>query len=220
MNNLVLDLVVSCEDRISMVEELVTGAQCATATLDFSLGELANERARLGASLRELLAQNCSLRRRDFDELIESTISAPERKREALVQEQEVARDALKGYLDEQKRLVACLRQELDNIGLEKVQKDPLVTALAGIRCNQDRGARVFDLLRNFQVRLEAFRKEQEEVNRRMQRLVERGALLRLEDLRQLEATRAGEERKAERRLRHQQVGSLLAHFKQRRQLQ
>jgi len=47
---------------------------------------------------------------------------------------------------------------------------------------------------------------------------VERGESLRLEDLRQLEAAEAGQERRAERELRRQEVERLLAHFKERRQ--
>ena len=82
----------------------------------------------------------------------------------------------------------------------------------------QERGQEMFATLRNFQLRLESFQAEQEEINHKLQRLVERGESLRLEDLRQLEAAEAGQERRAERELRRQEVERLLAHFKERRQ--
>jgi len=53
MNELVLDIVTCYENRISMVEELVTGEYYATTTLDASLAAVVEERARLKASLQE-----------------------------------------------------------------------------------------------------------------------------------------------------------------------
>jgi hypothetical protein len=47
---------------------------------------------------------------------------------------------------------------------------------------------------------------------------VERGESLKLEDLRQLEAAKAGQERRAEKELRQEDVERLLAHFKEQRQ--
>ena len=82
----------------------------------------------------------------------------------------------------------------------------------------QEGGQELIATLRNFQLRLESFQTEQEEINHKLQRLVERGESLRLEDLRQLEATKTGQERRAERELRRQEVERLLAHFKERRQ--
>jgi regulator of replication initiation timing len=82
----------------------------------------------------------------------------------------------------------------------------------------QERGQEMFATLRNFQLRLQSFQVEQEEINHKLQRLVERGESLRLEDMRQLEATKTGQERRAERELRREEVERLLSHFKERRQ--
>ena len=84
MKNLVLDLVASCENRISTVEELVTGAYYATATLDASLAEVGEQGARLKASLQEILAKNCSLRRKNFNALMERIISESETRKKEL----------------------------------------------------------------------------------------------------------------------------------------
>jgi len=50
-----------------------------------------------------------------------------------------------------------------------------------------------------------------------LQRLVDRGEGLKLEDLRHLDAAKAKDERKIVRELRREDVDRLLAHFKQRR---
>ena len=219
MKELVLDLVTSCENRISMVEELVTGTHYATATLDASLGELADERARLKTSLQEILARNCSLRRKDFNTLMERIISDSEMKKSGLEEERKRVREELKGYVDEQKQLVTSLRQQLAEFTHDREDKDALEATIAKMKvAYQYKGQQVFALLRDFQLRLEAFQREQEEINQKLQGLVERGEALRLEDLRQLEAGKAGQERKVERELRRQDVERLLAHFKGQRQ--
>ena len=219
MNELVLDIVACYENRISMVEELVSGEYYTTTTLDASLAAVAEERARLKTSLQEILARNCSLRREDFSTLMERITSEFEKSKSELEEEREYVREGLKRYLDEQKQLVTSLRQQLVDFTDEKADKRALEITIAKIKAAyQHRGEQVFALLRDFQVCLESFRMEQEEINHKLLRLVERGESLRLEDMRQLEATKTGQERRAERELRQQEVERLLAHFKERRQ--
>jgi len=219
MNELVLDIVACYENRISMVEELVSGEYYTTTTLDASLAAVAEERAKLKTSLQDILAGNCSLRRKDFSTLMERITSEFEKSKSELEEEREYVREGLKRYLDEQKQLVTSLRQQLVDFTDEKADKRALEITIAKIKAAyQHRGEQVFALLRDFQVCLESFRMEQEEINHKLLRLVERGESLRLEDMRQLEATKTGQERRAERELRQQEVERLLAHFKERRQ--
>ena len=219
MNELVLDIVTCYENRISMVEELVTGEYYTTTTVDASLAAMAEERAKLKTSLQEILSRNCSLRRKDFSTLMERITSEFEKSKSELEEEREYAKEGLKRYLDEQKQSVTSLRQQLVDFASEKVGRDTLGETIAVIKAlYQERGHEMFATLRNFQLRLEFFQAEQEEINHKLQRLVERGESLRLEDLRQLEAAEAGQERRAERELRRQEVERLLAHFKERRQ--
>ncbi|MDP2730148.1 MAG: hypothetical protein Q8O55_06680, partial [Dehalococcoidales bacterium] len=113
---------------------------------------------------------------------------------------------------------VTSLRQQLVDFAGQKAGRDALGATMTLIQAAyQGRGREMFATLRNFQLRLESFQAEQEEMNHKLQRLVERGESLRLEDLRQLEATKTGQERRAERELRRQEVERLLAHFKVRR---
>lgn len=218
MKNLVLDLVASCENRISMVEELVTGAHYTTTTLDESLAEITQKRAELKTRLQEILARNCSLRRKDFSALIERIISHSEIKKRGLEEERKHVRDELKGYLEVQKQLVTSLRQQLVEFTPDHGDKDVLEATVASMKAAyQSKGQQVFSLLRNFQLRLDAFQREQKEINQELQRLVSRGEVLRLEDVRQLEATKAVQERRDERKFRRQDVGRLLAGFKEQR---
>jgi regulator of replication initiation timing len=219
MSELVLDIVTCYENRISMVEELVTEKYYTTTTLDASLAAVAEKRARLKTSLQEILARNCSLRRKDFSTLMERITSEFERSKSELEEEREYAREGLKRYLDEQKQSVTSLRQQLVDFACEKVGRDALGATMAMIKAAyQERGQEMFATLRNFQLRLESFQAEQEEINHKLQRLVERGESLRLEDMRQLEAAESGQKRRAERELRRDEVDRLLAHFKQQRQ--
>ncbi len=221
MKDLVLDLISSYENRMSLVEELVTEFYYATASLNESLAEVAEKRAGLKASLREILVSNCSLRRKDFDLLMERIISESETKKREIEEERKRVKQELERYLDKQKELVTSLRQQLVNFTYDEAGKEALEATIARIRtAYRDKGQQVFSLFHEFQLRLDSFWMEQEEINHKLQRLVERGEFLGLEDLRQLEAAQAGQERKAGRELRRQEVERLLARFgRQRRDI-
>ena len=218
MSELVLDIVSSYENRISMVEELVNGKYYATAAFEASLAAVVEERTRLKASLQEILSKNCSLRKKDFGSLTESIISDAEIKKRGLEEEHKRVREELKGYLDDQKQLVTSLRQQVVDFSCAKIDKDALETTLAKTKAlSQEKGQEVLAALRDFQIRIESFRIEQGEINCKLKSLVEKGKSLRLEDLKQLEAAGASQERKAERKLRRADVERLLTHFNQQR---
>jgi regulator of replication initiation timing len=218
MSELVLDIVTSYENRISMVEELVSGKYYATAAFEASLAAVVDERAMLKASLQEMLSKNCSLRKKDFGSLTESTISDAGIKKRELEEEHKRVAEELKEFLDDQKQLIISLRQQLVDFSCKKIDKDALETTMATIKAEyQHRSERVFAMLRDFQIRLESFQREQGELNCKLKSLVEKGESLRLEDLRQLESIKAQEGRKANRELRRADVDRLLAHFNQQR---
>jgi len=219
MKELVLDLVTSYENRISRVEELVTIAYQATAASEGQFGDLEKERERLKADLKMTLANNCSLRRKDFDHLMEDVLSDSAGKREGIEEERKRVIEGVKGYLDEQKRLAASLKQQLVELEQEKEAKDGLDAIISNIKAAyQDTGQQLFAMLRDFQSHLVAFQREQEEINRKLQQLANRGESLKAEDLRQIEAASARRHREAERKLRRQEIERLLAHFKQHRE--
>jgi len=218
MKEAVLDIIASYENRISMVEELITTAYEATVDFDESLSGLMKGRQELKTNLQGALAKNCSLRKKDFNHLIEKVLFDSERKGKEIEEWRKRVREKLRNYLGEQKKLAAYLRQQLVQIACEKTDNDSLEVVIDRIKAAYlGEGGEVFAMLRDFQWRLEVFQREQDEINRKLQRLVDRGELLSLEDLRQLNAVKASQDRKAERELRQHEVERLLSRFKERR---
>jgi len=218
MESLVLGIINSYENRISMVESLITTAYRPAVGFDESLAELDKEREGLKTSLQETLSKNCCLRRKDFSRFMEGVLADSESKEREIQEERKRASETLKEYLDKQKELAASLRERLVKFTQENGDKDSLGAIMSDFKsAYQDKGEQVFALLRNFRLHLEVFRREQEEINHKLQRLVDRGQALRIEDLRQLEAGKARQDRKAERELRREDVERLVSHFKQQR---
>jgi hypothetical protein len=214
----VLELITSYENRIATVEELMTTAYQATVTSGGSFDILDGERERLKTGLQKTLARNCSLRKKDFNRLLERVLSDSNKNREAIEQERSRVREKVKEYLDEQKQLANYLRQQLVELTQEKKDKACLDAIIGNVKATyEDKGQRLFAMLQDFRLHLEDFQREQEEINRKLQRLVDRGEFLSLEDLRQLEAAKARQERKADRELRREEVDGLLSHFRQQR---
>jgi len=214
----VLELITSYESRIATVEELMTTAYQATVTSGGSFDILDEERERLKTGLQKTLARNCSLRKKDFNRLLARVLSDSNKNREAIEEERSRVSEKVQEYLDEQKQLANSLRQQVVELARDKTDKNSLDTIIDNIKATyEDKGQRLFSILRNFQLRLEVFQKEQVEINHKLQRLMDRGESLSLEDLRQLEATKAHQDRKTDRELRREEVDRLLSHFRQQR---
>jgi hypothetical protein len=215
----VLDLIASYENRIATVEELMTTAYQATVTSDGSFDVLDEERERLKTGLQKTLTKNCSLRIKDFTRLMERVLADSDKNRVAIQEEQIRVRAKVKEYLDEQKQLSQYLRQKLVELSQEKTDKSSLDAVIGNIRAMyENKGRQLFTIFRDFQQRLNIFQREQEEINFKLQRLVDRGEFLSLEDLRQLEAAEALQKRAKDRELRREEVDRLLSHFGQQRQ--
>jgi hypothetical protein len=214
----ILELITSYETRIATVEELMTQAYQATMVPDGSLDLLDEERAQLETDLQKTLARHCSLRKKDFDKLLDRVLAGVNKHREAIKLERKQVQEQVTTYIEEHKRLADYLHQQMVELAGENMDHGALTKMLVAIRSRyEDTGQRLFAMLREFQVHLESFRREQEDINARLQRLVDRGESLRIEDLRQLEAARDDQARKADRGLRREEVDRLLAHFRQQR---
>ncbi len=111
------------------------------------------------------------------------------------------------------------MKEQLAKFSLEGSNKDSLELLLNDIKTSQkEEGEQTFSLLKDIQLRLKTFRLELADLNNNLQRILERGELLKLEDLRQLQSVMAQERRKAERKERKEDVERLLAHFNRERQ--
>jgi len=218
MKNAILELIDSYQNTISSVEGLISASNAATDASNDGLDRLAEERDKLTTNLQEALARNCSLRRKDFNRLMERILSASERKRKEIENERRLAGDILAKYLEEQKRLTASIKEHFVQFTQEDDNRDELEALVSEIKAaTQEKGERVFVQLRFFQRRLDTFRQEQEEINYNMQRLLNRGKYLKLEDLRHIDAARERQDRKAQMEHRREDVIRLLAQYSQQR---
>jgi hypothetical protein len=219
MKDLVLDLINSYEHRVVTVETLINNAYETTVDSDEGLSQAYNTAQKLRDDLRETLVRNCSLRRKDFDVFTAMVFSSIDQKKMDIENERKLIREILKTYLGRQKELVIALKEQLVKFSLEGTNKDSLELILNDIKTSQkEEGEQTFSLLRDIQFRLKTFRLELADLNNNFQRILERGELLKLEDLRQLQSTLAQERRKAERKERKDDVGRLLAGFSRKRQ--
>lgn len=219
MKDLVLDLINSYERRVVTVESLITNAYEMTMDSDEGLSQAYNTAQKLRGDIRETLVQNCSLRRKDFDTFTSKVFSSIDKKKMDIENERKLIREVLRAYLGRQKELVIALKEQLAKFSLEGSNKDGLELLLNNIKTSQKQeGEQTFAMLRDIQFHLKTFRMELANLNSNFQRLLERGELLKLEDLRQLQSTIAQERRKAEKEERKEDVEKLLAHFKGERQ--
>ena len=219
MNDLVLDLINSYESRVVTVESLINSAYETTVGSDEGLSLAYETGQKLRADIREILVRNCSLRRKDFDAFTSKVFSSIDTKKLEIENQRKLTREILKAYLGRQKELVTSLKEQLAKFSLEGSNKDSLESILSDIKTSQQQeGEQTFALLRNIQIRLKTFRQELADLNDNLQRILKRGELVKLEDLRQLQSALAHDRRKAEEEVRKEDVSRLLAHFNRERQ--
>jgi hypothetical protein len=219
MKDLVLDLIDSYEHRVITVENLVNNAYETTIDSDEGLSQAYDTAQKLRDDLRETLVKNCSLRRKDFDAFAEMVFSSIEKKKRDIENERKRIREILKAYLGRQRELVTALKEQMAKFSQDGSNKNGLESLLDNIKTSQkDEGEQTFLLLRDIQFRLNNLRLELADLNSNLQRILERGELLKLEDFRQLQSTMAQERRKTERKERKEDVERLLAHFNRERQ--
>jgi hypothetical protein len=214
MKDLVLELINSYENRVTAVESLINGVYETKTDSGNDLSQAYEMGQKLKADLQETLVRNRSLRRADFQACTARIFNDIETKKTKFEEERADVRHKLKTYVGRQKDLVNSLKEQLINLDLESSSRDKLEDILSKIKTSQqEEGELTFSLLRQFQVKAKSFRQELEDLNTKLQRTLERGDLLNLDDLRQLQATRAGEQRRAERKARQESVQRLLSRF-------
>jgi hypothetical protein len=219
MNELVLDLIDSYEHRVETVETLINNAFESNGDSDEGLSQAYSTAQKLRDDLRETLVRNCSLRRKDFDVYTAKVFYSIDKKKAEIETERKQIREILKAYLSKQKELVIALKEQLTKFNLEGTNKENLELLLNDIKtCQREEGEQTFSLLKDIEFRLKAFRLELADLNRNFERILGRGELLKVEDLRQLKSNLAQERRKAERKERKQDVERLLAHYNRKRQ--
>lgn len=161
--------------------------------------------------IRDILARNEHLRKKDFDIMMREILSSQER-RERMV------KDLLKTYIEEQKNMAANLKENLhsvkDSLAKGELQRirDFQETIKEIMAKQQERRVEVSSLLKDFQ-------NEQRELAVRLRELLAKGRDLRINDLKQmvLEFNNDHCERIIRREERGDEIKSLLLNFNKKR---
>ncbi len=209
--NALENIVSSYETRIESVETLFETTYQLLQGLQDSVLDTREEREKIHDQLKESLARNESLRKKDFDSMM-SVISSHQDK-----EEQEV-RNMSKSYLNEQNNLIHELRESLRNFrdALAKGESQRVrefETVIKGILVKQEkRKQEVISKLREFQ-------KEQQETSETLRNLLAKGKGLRIKDLKLMLAgfKKARQDRIVSQEKRRQEVKNLLGAFKSKR---
>jgi len=209
--NTLEDIISFYEMRIQSVEALLETTHQFLLDFQDSVFDKRQEREKINHQLRENLAQNGSLRKKDFDSMI-SPISSQQDQ-----QEREV-RNLSKSYLSEQATLVGELRESLKRFQValangEAQRVREFQAVIKDILVKQEK--RKQEVIS----RLKQFQKEQQEMAKVLKNLLDKGKELRIKDLKSTlaEFKRQRKERVAYRRERKGNVQSMLEGFRRER---
>ena len=211
MKNIAEDVISSYETRLQSIGAIFDSTHQLLEGFQNSFLETNQEREQLKTELRENLARNGSLRRKDFDNMIKSILSAQDERREEV-------KNKLNTYVNEQKEMARNLSANLAEI------KDPL-TKGDGRRIREfqvfmkETLARQDERKNEVSARLKEFQKYQQEMAGRLKDLAAKGKDLRIKDLKSmLKEFKVQEKmRTARREERREVVHNMLGGFKKER---
>ena len=209
--NIVENIVSSYETRIENIETLFDTTHQILQGFQDSFLDTKQEREKINVELRENLAQNEHLRKKDFDSMMQGILSTQDER------EKEV-RNLLNNYLDEQKEMAQALRKNLEKF------KDCL--AKGEVRRVKESRVLIKEILAKQDKRkeevtssLKEFQKEQQEMAKRLKELLAKGKELRIRDFKSMlkELKAQHKERIVRQEERRKEVRSMLEGFKKER---
>jgi len=205
------DMISSYEIRIQRVEVFFETAHQVVTALEDSILDARQKREKINDELRDTLAQNESLRKKDFDSMIGVIWSHQKQ------QEQEL-RNLSKCYFSAQTKLIQELRQSLRSF------TDALVKGESG--GTEEFQAPIEKILAKQEKKrkeviskLEEFQEERQQTARMLKNLLAKGKNLRIRDLKLMlaEFKRQHKERAVCKEERWQEIKKPLHEFKPRR---
>lgn len=211
MKNITENVISSYGWSIQSIEAILDTTHQFFEGFQDSFLDTKQEREKINGELRESLAKNECLRRKDFDNMTEGILSTQDER------EKEV-RNLLKTYLNEQKEMARALRENLekfkDSIGKGEAQRVKEFQAMIKeILVKQD------ERKDKVTFKLKEFQKEQQEMAKRLKELLAKGRELRIKDLKLMlkEFKEQHKERRARKEERREEVRSMLGEFKKGR---
>jgi len=208
MEHIVNNIFSSYEARIQTMGEIFDTTHQLLKSFQESFLDTKQEREKINAALRENLAKNGSLRRKDFDNMMQGILSTQDER------EKEV-RNLLNSYLNEQREMAQALRERLERFKDSLARGEALrlkefQSLIKEILAKQDE--------RKDEVtsRLKEFQKEQEVSAKRLKELLAKGRELRIRDFKLMlkEFKAHHQERRARQEERGEEVRSMLGDFK------
>lgn len=211
MQNIVKDIVSSYETRIKYIESILDTTHQLLEGFQDSLLDTRKEREKLNAELRENLAKNESLRRKDFDNMMKDIfLTQDEREKKT--------RDLLSSYLNEQKEMTHTLKDNLVKVtdGLAKGEAGRVKEfqeMMKEILAKQD------ERKEEVTFKLKEFQKAQQEMTKKLEELLAKGRELRIKDIKLMlkEFKVQHKERITRQEERREEVKNLLGDFNKER---
>jgi molecular chaperone DnaK (HSP70) len=209
--NIVEDIVSSYEARIQIIGSIFDTTHQLLEGSRNSFLDTKQERAKINTQIRDILAKNEHLRRKDFDNMMQGILSNQDEREKGV-------RNLLEGYLNEQKKVAQTLRENLekfrDFFARDEAQRvKEFQEMIKEILTKQDE--------RKYEVtsKLKEFQKEQQEMAKRLKELLDKGRELRIKDLKLMlkEFKARHKERLACQEKRKKEVRSMLGDFKKER---
>lgn len=171
-----LDVVSSYESRIQSIGAIFDTTHQIFEGLQNSALDTKQEREKINTQIRDILAKNEHLRRKDFDNMMQGILSTQDEREKGV-------RNLLNRYLNEQREMAQTLRENLENF------RDSLAKGEA------QRVKEFHDLIKEILTKqderkdevtskLKEFQKERKELASRLKELLAKGRELRIKDLR------------------------------------
>jgi len=211
MKDTVENIVSSYETRIGSISDIFDTTHQLLQGFQESFLDTRGEREKINTRLRESLAQIGSLRRKDFDLMMQGILSTQEER------EKEV-KGLLGSYFNEQKEMAQALRGNLskakDVLARGETQRVREFQGMLkeNLAKQDERKNRIVSKLKDFQ-------KEQQEMTTRFKELLSKGRELRIKDFKSmLKEFKAQQKRRiARRQERREEVQGMLGDFKKER---
>ena len=211
LKNVIEDIVSSYEARVQSIGSIFDDTYLIFGELQGSILDTRQEREKINTQLRDILARKESLRRKDFDNMMNDILSSQSRR------EKEV-RNLLKDYFNDQKTMAQALRENLGKFKdvlikgeVERVKEfQGLIKEI--LATQEERKEEVTSKLKGFQ-------KEQQEMAKSLKELLAKGGELRIKDLKSMlrEFQAQHKERIACKEERREKVHRMLSNFKKER---
>jgi len=169
------------------------------------------EQEQINAELREQLARTSSLRRKDFDRMMQDLLQS-QRKQES------EAKDSLNAYVNEQKAVAQGLREGLN--GIREAETEGKLTGVRNLRkLVVETSARQEKCRSEMTAKLREFQQKQEALTSELKELLARGEDLRIGDFKlMLERFKTDREKRLVRRQeRKDETANLLRGFRKQR---